>query len=159
MIPENREGREAQQIFCSEFRKFVAVGHTAVIVCIHDPAIGKDFLFEFIKITAVLHPYIIIGAMKLCLLKEGLGPGRTGAGIAEFGYDFIFIHREVLLSGLPEILSHVSLIVVLLTDTDDDGAVFLFFFADNLVTGMSTLQGFLVVFYLAAVGFQNGVPA
>jgi hypothetical protein len=87
----------AAQVFCSKLGEFVAVGHTAVIVCIHDPTIGKDFLFEFIKIPAVLHPHIIVGARKLCFLEKGLGPGRSGAGIAEFSYDLIFFHREVLL--------------------------------------------------------------
>ena len=40
-----------------------------------------------------------------------------------------------------------------------DGAIFLLFFADDLVTGMGTIHGLLVVFKFTAVGFQNGVFA
>ena len=81
-----------------QFRKFVAIGHTAVVVGINNPTIRKFFFFEAVKITTVFHSNKIICVFQLCFLKKGLRSGRTGTSITEFRYDLIFFHMAFSLT-------------------------------------------------------------
>jgi len=60
---------------------------------------------------------------------------------------------------LLEVLADISLLIVLLTNTNNDGAIFLLLLADDLVTSMGTIHRLGIPFHLAAVGLQNGVFA
>lgn len=72
--------------------KLVGIHHTAVIVGVENSAIGEDFLLEFIKILVMLHADKCIGAFQFYFFEKSFRSGRTGAGVAEFSYDFILFH-------------------------------------------------------------------
>lgn len=59
------------------------------------------------------------------------------------------------LCWLLEVFAYIGFVIVLLSDTQNDGTIFLLFLADDLITGMSAVHSADITHNLTTVRIQN----